>query len=79
MNNGKKLAPHEALEIHELLTFKNVCATKAATMSSLVNDQVLKTLLQQDLSMAQSQIKELKSLIQNDNNKAYTDYINSNI
>lgn len=79
MNTGKKITPHEVLEIHELLTFKRVCATKAATMSSLVDDQVLKAMLQQDLNMSQNQISELQNLIRNDNGKSDTDFINSNI
>ena len=58
------IAPHEALELHELLTFKNVCATKSATMAELVKDEELKCLLQADYNTAQSQITELKELVQ---------------
>ncbi|TYQ16663.1 UNVERIFIED_CONTAM: hypothetical protein Cloal_3231 [Acetivibrio alkalicellulosi] len=64
MSVGKKIAPHEAFEIHELMTFKNLCATKAATMSGLVKDEELKSLMQQDFTTAQGQIKELQELIQ---------------
>ena len=66
---GKSIAPHEALEIHELITFKNVCATKAATMAGLVKDEQLKTLLQEDFTVAQGHIKELQSLMQSSNNQ----------
>lgn len=64
MIKGKSIAPHETFELHELLTFKNVCATKSATMSALVNDPDLKNMLQQDLSLSQGHIRELQNLIQ---------------
>lgn len=63
MKNGNIIAPHEALELHELLTFKNVCATKSATMSGLVKDEELKSILQQDFSMSKEHIKELNDLM----------------
>lgn len=64
MTDTKGIAPHEAFELHELLTFKNVCATKSATMSALVKDQELKTMLQQDFILTQGHIKELQNLMQ---------------
>ena len=63
MKLGNAIAPHEALELHELLTFKNVCATKAATMSALVKDDELKSILQQDFTAAKSHIQELNDLM----------------
>lgn len=41
----KLLGLHETLELHELLTFKNLCLTKTTTMSALVQDEELKNLL----------------------------------
>lgn len=67
MTVGKTLAPHETFELHELLTFKNVCATKSATMASLVKDEELKSILQEDVTVSQSQIRELQDLIQDSN------------
>lgn len=64
MITGKRIAPHETFELHELLTFKNVCATKSATMSALVKDEELKSMLQQDFSMSQGHIRDLQGLIQ---------------
>jgi similar to spore coat protein len=61
---GKRIAPHETFELHELLTFKNVCATKSSAMAELVKDEELKTLMQQDFTISQGQIKELQDLIQ---------------
>ncbi|HEY9059962.1 MAG TPA: spore coat protein [Pseudobacteroides sp.] len=61
---GKRIAPHETFELHELLTFKNVCATKSSAMAGLVKDEELRTLMQQDFTVSQGQIKELQDLIQ---------------
>ncbi len=63
MRIGNTIAPHEALELHELVTFKNVCATKAATMSALVKDEELKSILQQDFDTAKEHIQELNNLM----------------
>lgn len=52
---------HESLEIHELLTFKSLCFTKAVVMQGLVTDQGLKELMQEDVSMSAMQIEELQN------------------
>ncbi|MGG4480490.1 spore coat protein [Paenibacillus illinoisensis] len=59
----KELAVHEKLEIHELLTLKTSCATKAVTMLELVQDEKLKSLIEDDLSNSSQAIEELKSLL----------------
>ena len=64
MVTEKRIAPHETFELHELLTFKNVCATKSSTMAVLVKDEELRTLMQKDFTISQGQIKELQDLIQ---------------
>lgn len=63
MVTGKAIAPHEALELHELVTLKNLCATKSASMAGLVKDEELKSILQQDITSAQGHIKELENLM----------------
>lgn len=60
-NNG--LAMHETLEVHEILTFKNVCCTKSATMQALVSDPDLQALLQQDVQTSKQHIQELQGLL----------------
>lgn len=60
----KNLAPHEAIELHEILTFKTLCATKSATMSALVSDSELKTLLSKDLSLSKQHISDINDLLQ---------------
>ena len=59
-----RIAPHETFEIHELLNFKNVCATKSSAMAALVKDEELKTLMEQDFRLSAGHIRELQGLIQ---------------
>ncbi len=63
----QNIAPHEVFALHNLLTFKNICATKSATMSALASDSELRSLMEQDFSAAQGHIKELKDLMQQSN------------
>lgn len=46
------IAPHETMQLRELLTFKNLCLTKSVTMSPLVSDQELKSILQNDVNLS---------------------------
>lgn len=59
-----KLGIHEGLELHELMTFKNLCVTKSTVMMGLVNDQELRSLLQQDIQAGTRSIQQIQSLIQ---------------
>ncbi|MDP4143642.1 MAG: spore coat protein [Bacillota bacterium] len=60
----KGIAPNETMQLHELLTLKNLTLTKSVTMSPLVSDEELKTILQNDVTTAQCHIKELKGLLE---------------
>jgi similar to spore coat protein len=57
------LAPHETYELHELLTFKNLCLTKSSTMGALVQDSELKDILQQDVTKTTAQIQRMQEFI----------------
>jgi similar to spore coat protein len=59
----KIIAPHESIEVHEILSFKNVSLTKSLTMQSLVSDPELKTILQQDAAVSQRHVQELSELL----------------
>ncbi|AOK91219.1 hypothetical protein AOU00_16145 [Paenibacillus polymyxa] len=59
----QKLGVHEKLELHELLTFKTTCLTKAQTMIPLVSDTNLKNILQQDVNGGTQDIQQLKNLL----------------
>jgi len=42
MTTKQTLAPHEMLEVLEVLTLMNVCLTKSKTMQTLAQDEELK-------------------------------------
>ncbi|PSA98432.1 DUF892 family protein [Bacillus halotolerans] len=54
---------HETLELHELLTFKNLCLTKSSTMTGLVQDEELKSILEQDAKKTKQQVARLQELL----------------
>lgn len=55
----------ETLDLHELIMFKVLCATKAATMNMLVQDEELKNIMKMDVNTTKEQLQELKSLVEN--------------
>ncbi|MBV4415791.1 hypothetical protein [Clostridium tyrobutyricum] len=57
------ITPREALEIHELLSAKNLCMTKAVNSISQVTDTELKQIIQDDITKTRTQITELKTLL----------------
>ncbi|AND40543.1 MULTISPECIES: hypothetical protein [Bacillaceae] len=61
----KYLGLHETLETLELIAFKTVCLTKAVTMSKLLPDGDLKTILSGDLESGSQGLKQLQTFITN--------------
>jgi similar to spore coat protein len=61
----KFLGLHETIEVHELLTFKNLCLTKSTTMGALVQDEELKTILANDVTAGQQHIQQLQQFLTN--------------
>jgi len=61
----KFLGLHETLDVHELLTFKNLCLTKATMMSPLAQDAELKAILENDVTTGQMHIEQLQQLLTN--------------
>jgi len=59
------LGLHETIDLHELLTFKSLCLTKSTTMSALVQDEELKTILANDAAAGQQHIEQLQQFITN--------------
>ncbi|MEH7097440.1 hypothetical protein [Neobacillus vireti] len=59
------LGLHETTDLHELLTFKSLCLTKSTTMSALVQDEELKTILANDVTLGQRHIEQLQQFITN--------------
>ncbi|WP_078551785.1 hypothetical protein [Bacillus alkalicellulosilyticus] len=64
----KTLALHETLELHELLSFKNICLTKSTTMSGLVQCEELKEILSMDVSIGKQHIEQLQGFLQTEGN-----------
>lgn len=59
----KKLAIHEILEIHEVLTMKQAALVKGYVSEPLIKDDQLKSIAQNHLSHTEKAIKELKELL----------------
>lgn len=57
------LALHETLDVHELITAKNLALTKAFMMNKLAVDQELKTMLEAEVTAATNHIEQLQQLI----------------
>ncbi|MDF2630523.1 MAG: spore gernimation protein GerQ [Symbiobacteriaceae bacterium] len=58
------LAPHESLELHELINFKTLCLAKSKLMQGMVFDTDLKALMQKDVEQSKRALAELTSLYQ---------------
>lgn len=58
------LAPNETMQLHELLTFKNLCLTKSVMMQPFATDEELKTILQNDVAKTEQHIKEIIGLME---------------
>lgn len=61
---ANKLAIHETLEIHEILTLKQSAILKSYAMKSLVDDKDLKQILNTDIRRSEREIKELQELLE---------------
>jgi similar to spore coat protein len=59
----KTMGVHETLEIHELLTFKNLCLTKSTAMSALAQDDELKQLLTHTSEIDRDNIQTLQGFL----------------
>ncbi len=62
MTNTQLLAPHESLELHEILNLKTLCLAKSKLMQGLVFDQELKALMQKDVEQSIQAIAELQAI-----------------
>jgi similar to spore coat protein len=59
----KYLGLHETLDLHELLTFKNLCLTKATAMSVFVQDPELKAIMSEDVVNGIKHIQQLQKFL----------------
>ncbi|MDF2647143.1 MAG: hypothetical protein K0Q73_2948 [Paenibacillus sp.] len=61
--NQTNLAPHETLDMHELLTAKTACLSETKARLQLVQDPALKTLIQQDIQQTTNSIKQMQTIL----------------
>jgi len=66
----KYLGLHETLDVHELLSFKNLCLTKATTMSVLAQDEELRAILSSDVATGTQHIQQLQQFLTEREEKA---------
>jgi similar to spore coat protein len=66
----KYLGLHETLDLHELLSFKNLCLTKATMMGGLAQDEELQAILSEDVTTGTKHIQQLQHFITNRGEKA---------
>jgi similar to spore coat protein len=59
----KTVGVHETLEVHELLTFKNLCLTKSTAMTALAQDDQLQQLLSNAARMDRQNIEDLQGFL----------------
>lgn len=59
-----EMAAHETLELLEVMTLKNLCATKSHTMQAFVSDPQLKAILQADVQKSIPAIQALSGMLQ---------------
>lgn len=60
----ESLAPHETMEVHEMLNLKTVSMTTAKLMEGVVFDQDLKLLLEKNVQQSIRQIDNLQKLLE---------------
>ncbi|WP_018924588.1 hypothetical protein [Salsuginibacillus kocurii] len=56
------LAPHESLDLHELLNLKTLSLAKSKMMQGLVFDQDLRALMEEDVQQTIQDIDQLQDL-----------------
>ena len=62
LNNVRGIPSYESYILNELITMRAISAAKSYSMSRLVKDDELKSILQQNLTAAKDQIKEMDSV-----------------
>lgn len=60
---SNKLAVHETIEIHEVLTVKQAAILKAYATKSLVENDTLRQIIDSDIRTSEKAIKELQDLL----------------
>ncbi|WP_246615410.1 hypothetical protein [Clostridium thailandense] len=74
MQNNTNLAPHEMLELHELISGEIVSLKRTQANISMVNDNELKNYMQQCLNSKKTAIEQIQNFI----STQYNSYNNQN-
>lgn len=61
--NSDTITLNETLKLHEIAMAKVLCANKFSAMLPLIQDEELKTLINQDIEAAKKDIVEIKNLL----------------
>lgn len=67
-NNVNGLAPHEILELHELINIGLVGAKKTQASLSMVQDEELKSFMKDSLNSKKSSLQQMQQFISNQAN-----------
>lgn len=67
MQQQQTLAPHETLELHELLKSHIAGIKKLATSLSMIQDQDLAALAQAELQAKKQQLRDIQQFISSNN------------
>lgn len=62
MTQEHTLAPHESLDLHELINLKTLNLAKSKLMQGLVFDQELKDLMQKDVEQTLQALEQLRRI-----------------
>lgn len=65
MQNNVNLAPHEMLELHELMNSEIVSLKRTESSMSMVQDAELKNYIQQSLNSKKSALQQMQNFINN--------------
>jgi similar to spore coat protein len=60
----EKLTPNDSIQLHKLLTLKNLNLTKSISMTPLIVDTDLKCILQKDAEISENHVKQLKGFME---------------
>lgn len=78
MQNNVGLAPHEMLELHELMNSEIVSLKRTEASMSMVNDNELKNYMQQCLNSKRSSLQQIQNFINNQCNLGNNQNNNAN-
>ncbi|SHI11244.1 hypothetical protein SAMN02745823_02521 [Sporobacter termitidis DSM 10068] len=66
MKSGS-ITPSEMVCLHEILNLKNTCAVKSSALETLVSDQRLQKILEQDVASSKQQLQDIKNVLSQTN------------